>query len=118
MSNRIVLSVAAALLATTFVAPAFAEDPGHPRVNEVDQRLDNQQKRVDAGVKDGTITAKQEKRDEKRDAKVEKQMTKDEAKHNGHITKHEQKKLNKELDKNSKDIHKQRKEEEKPATAQ
>jgi hypothetical protein len=39
-------------------------DPGHPRINEVQQRIDNQQSRVDRGVSDGQINAKQAAHDD------------------------------------------------------
>jgi len=77
-------------------------------VGQVDQRLGDQQKRIDAGVKDGQIGAKQEMRDEKTDAHVSQELSKDEAKNGGVITKAEQKKMNKQLNKNSKRIHRQR----------
>jgi hypothetical protein len=99
--------VASAMLASPVFAQAV-EDPGHPRVNEVDQRIQNQENRTDAGIHQGTISPRQAKRDERRDAKVQRRAARDEAKHNGHLTKKEQRHLNKELNHNSKDIHKQR----------
>ena len=98
-------------LATLTVSTAFAQTApvaGHPRVNEVDQRLENQQNRVDSGVASGTINAKQEARDNARDTRVSQQLSADEAKHNGHITKKEQTQLNKELNHNSGDIKRQK----------
>src|SRR5437762_531683 len=113
--KKVVTSLAlAALLAGTLASGAVmaqAADPtvpGHPRVNQVDERLENQQKRIDQGVENGQINAKQEMRDEKVDAKVSNQLSKDEAKHNGHITKAEQRHMNKELNKNSHRIRHQR----------
>ena len=82
--------------------------PDHPRVNEVNQRLDNQQNRIDKGVANGQINAKQEARDDKHDANIAQRESADEAKHGGHLTKREQRHLNKSLNKNSKRIHKQR----------
>ena len=83
--------------------------PGHPRVNEVNQRLDNQQNRIQNGVKDGQINAKQEARDEKHDSNIAQRESADEAKHNGHLTKQEQRNLNKSENKNSRHIRRQRK---------
>ena len=114
MKNQIVLSLAASVLLAGSVlsTAAFAQEspivPGHPRVNEVDQRLQNQQNRIDAGVQNGTLNAKQATADEKRDAKVGQELSADEAKNGGHITKAEQAKMNKQLNKNSKKIHKQK----------
>jgi hypothetical protein len=79
-----------------------------PSVGQIDQRLENQQKRIDAGVKDGQINAKQEMRDDKADAHVAKELSKDEAKNGGTITKAESFKMNKQLNKNSHRIHRQR----------
>jgi len=42
--------------------------PDHPRVNEVNQRLDNQQARINQGLANGTMTGKQAARDEAHDA--------------------------------------------------
>ncbi|HTD28763.1 MAG TPA: hypothetical protein VK660_05190 [Xanthomonadaceae bacterium] len=82
--------------------------PGHPRVNEVNQRLDNQQKRIDRGVASGKINAKQEARDEKQDANIAQRESADEAKHGGHLTKGEQQRLNKSENQDSRRIHKQK----------
>ena len=70
-------------------------DPGHPRVNEVNSREANQQKRIANGVKNGSLNAKETSNLEKREASVQKQEQKDMAKHNGHLTKAEQRNLNK-----------------------
>ena len=82
--------------------------PAPSRVNQIDQRLDNQQKRIESGVASGAITAKQEAVDVKKDAKVATELSKDEAKHGGTITKAEQKKMNRQLSHNSKRIHHQK----------
>ncbi|MDE3059921.1 MAG: hypothetical protein KGJ06_02800 [Pseudomonadota bacterium] len=107
------ISTLALLMALGFSAPVFAQNadtnvPGHPRVNEIDNRLQDQQNRINAGEANGTMTQGQAARDEKRDERVAAQESKDEAKHNGHLTKREQRKLNKELNKDSKDIHQQK----------
>ncbi|TCI06612.1 hypothetical protein EZM97_33870 [Dyella soli] len=103
-------TMAAALASAGAMAQAATQDnvPGHPRVNEVNNRLENQQDRIQAGVSDGQINAKQAARDEKQDANIAARESRDEAKHNGHLTKAEQKNLNKSLNHDSKRIHKQR----------
>ena len=83
-------------------------DPGHPRVNEVQQRIDNQQKRIDRGVSDGQINATQAPRDDAKLAREQNSLNQDQAKHDGHITRAEQKNLNKRLNKGSEQIHDQR----------
>ena len=122
MKKQSIAAVAfAALLASGISAQALAQTndqdvPGHPRVNEVDQRLQNQQNRIDNGVNNGKMNAKQEERDETRDSKVSQEMSADEAKHNGHITKAEQAHMNRQLNRNSKHIYNQ-KHDVKPASA-
>ena len=104
-------TAAAPTTATAPAAPtAGATDPGHPRVNQIDKRIENQQKRIDAGVADGQLTKKEAARDEKSLDNKEKKLSADEAKNGGHITKAEEKNLNKGLNKNSRRIHRQRKE--------
>lgn len=103
------ISVVGALCAILGTTMANAQTvPDHPRVNEVNQRLDNQQERIDNGLKNGTMTGKQAARDEARDANIAKRESVDEAKHGGHLTKAEQNRLNKSLNKNSKRIYNQK----------
>jgi len=82
--------------------------PDHPRVNEVNQRLDNQQARINQGLANGTMTGKQAARDEAHDANIAKRESVDEAKHNGHLTKSEQRRLNTSENKNSRRIYRQK----------
>lgn len=89
-------------------APAVP-DPGHPRINEVQDRIDNQQSRIDRGVSDVQINAKQAAHDDAKLAREQNSLNKDEAKNGGHITKGEQRNLNKRLNKGSRQIHRQRK---------
>jgi hypothetical protein len=100
------------LLGSAFaVGPTLAQDanvPGHPRVNEVNQRLDNQQQRIANGEANGTMNGKQAARDEKHDANIAQRESRDEAANGGHLTKAEQRNLNKSLNKDSKHIYKQK----------
>jgi len=84
-------------------------DPGHPRINQVQQRIDNQENRVDRGISDGQIGAKQAAHDDAKLAREQHSLNRDEAKNGGHITKGEQRNLNKRLNKGSRQIHRQRK---------
>src|SRR5271166_6762614 len=69
-------------------------DPGHPRVNEVNQREQNQQNRIANGVKNGTLNSKQTANLENRETSVQNREKADMAKHNGHLTKAEQNGIN------------------------
>jgi hypothetical protein len=81
-------------------------DPGHPRVNEVNKREQNQQDRIANGVKNGSMTPGQAAHVEKQEQHIQNQEKADMAAHNGHLTKREQKQLNKEQNHTSKEIYK------------
>jgi hypothetical protein len=100
--------VIGAAMATGPVMAQTNDVPGHPRVNEVNNRLDNQQNRIDNGLKNGTMSQAQANRDETRDANIARRESVDEAKHDGHLTKQEQHNLNKSENHNSRDIYRQK----------
>jgi hypothetical protein len=111
--NLTISSIALAMLvgvggAAIAQTAAGVPDPGHPRINEVQQRINNQESRVDKGISDGQINAKQAARDDAKLSREQNSLNQDEAKNGGHITKGEQKNLNKRLNKGSKRIHNQR----------
>ena len=81
-------------------------DPGHPRVNEVNRREENQQKRIANGINNGSLSPKESANLEKREASVQKQEANDMAKHHGHLTKAEQRQLNHRENRISKSIYK------------
>ncbi len=96
---------AAAQTATSGAGPGVV-DPGHPRVNEVNQREANQQKRIANGINNGSMNAHETANVERREASVQKQEQTDMAKHNGHLTKAEQRQLNRRQDRISRSIYK------------
>jgi len=49
-------------------------DPHHPRVNQVNRREANQQKRIANGVKNGTLTSKQASHLERRERQSQQQI--------------------------------------------
>jgi hypothetical protein len=79
-------------------------DPGHPRVNEVNTREANQQKRIGNGIANGTLTSKQATHLEKRETAVQNREQADMAKHNGHLTKAEQAGINRQQNRISRSI--------------
>jgi hypothetical protein len=81
-------------------------DPGHPRVNEVNKREANQQKRIGNGVANGKLTSQQTTNLEKRETSVQNREQRDMAKNNGHLTKAEQKGVNRQQNRISKSIYK------------
>lgn len=81
-------------------------DPGHPRVNEVNTREQNQQNRIANGMKNGTMSPGQAAHIERQEQHIENQEKRDMAAHNGHLTKAEQNKLNREQNRTSREIYK------------
>jgi Skp family chaperone for outer membrane proteins len=76
----------------------------HPRRTEVNDRIKNQDRRINAEEKDGQITKAQAHQLKSNDRAIH-QEEKDMAKQDhGHITKQEQRTLNQQLNKNSKEI--------------
>src|SRR5271167_478782 len=116
MKRTLLLSIATLAFSGLLAAPGFAQnpntagagpgvvDPGHPRVNEVNQREENQQKRIANGVDSGKLTPQQTSNLEKREGSVENREQKDMAKNNGHLTKGEQRRINRQQNRISKSI--------------
>ena len=101
-----VSSAAAQTTTTISGAGPGVVDPGHPRVNEVNQREQNQQKRIANGINNGSLNEHETANLERREASVQKQEQADMAKHNGHLTKTEQRQLNRRQDRISHSIYK------------
>ena len=91
--------------ATSGAGPGVV-DPGHPRVNQVNGREENQQQRIGNGIKSGKLNAQQASNLEKREANVQNREKKDMAKNNGHLTKAEQNGINRQQNRISKSIYK------------
>lgn len=81
-------------------------DPGHPRVNEINRREQNQQDRIANGVKSGQLTPAETQRLERGEQRLENNEKKDMAKDDGHLTKQDQRKLNREANHMSQRIYK------------
>jgi hypothetical protein len=97
---------ASAQTSTTSGAGPGVVDPGHPRVNEVNGREENQQQRIANGVSSGKLSAQQTSNLEKREANVQNREKADMAKNNGHLTKAEQRGINRQQNRISKSIYK------------
>jgi hypothetical protein len=80
-------------------------DPGHPRVNQVNRRAGNQQKRIGKGIQNGSLNSKEATHLEKRETAVQKREQADMAKHHGHLTKSEQKGINRQQNRISRSIY-------------
>lgn len=95
----------AALVAAVFAAPviASAQTASTPRI---DQRQENQQKRIDQGVKSGELNQKEAARLEKGQDRVQKMENKATA--DGVVTKKERRRIEHTQDTQSKRIHRQK----------
>jgi hypothetical protein len=98
------LGSAAAQSNTSGAGPGV-DDPNHPRVNQVNQREQNQQDRIANGMKDGQLTPGQAAHLEKGEQRLENNEKRDMAKDNGHLTKQDQRQLNREANHMSNKIH-------------
>jgi hypothetical protein len=102
------IGIKAAVFATLFaVSTAFAGDwqQDHPRRAEVNDRLKNQNRRINEGEASGKITPGQAKQLHQEDHAIRQQERADAAAHGGHITKGEQHQLNREENQTSQQIY-------------
>lgn len=91
----VAIGTLAALLAVS--APASAEtkwEKEHPRRAQVNERLENQNKRIDHELKEGEITQQQAANLHAQDKQVRQEERAMAKQNGGHITKAEQKALN------------------------
>jgi hypothetical protein len=79
-------------------------DPGHPRVNEVNSREENQQQRIASGVANGQLNSRQTANLERRETSVQDREQRDMAKNGGHLTKAEQRGINRQQNRISRSI--------------
>lgn len=105
MKKYLILSLATS--AIIFSSAAFAQEEsiggeGHPRINQVESRIERQENAVDQAEQTGKITAEQADKAESHLSKQKEQLKTDAAKHGGHITKKEQATLNHKLTNNKK----------------
>jgi hypothetical protein len=106
LRNTLALT-AAALFAAGLASSAMAQtqwEKTHPRRDQVNDRLANQNKRINDEVKEGDLTKKQAAKLHQEDRKIRKEERLAASQNNGHITKAEQKALNQQENKVSKQI--------------
>ncbi len=98
-------SIVAAIVISAFALPGLtlAQTTSTPRI---DQRQENQEKRIQQGAQSGELTKKETKKLEKGQAKIARKETK--AMADGQMTNKEAAKIEKAQDKQSARIHKQK----------
>src|ERR1700756_600216 len=98
-------SAAAQTATTTSGAGPGLVDPGHPRVNQVNNREGRQQQRIANGIQNGSLNPKEASNLEKRESALQNREQADMVKHNGHLTKAEQDRLNRQENRISRSIY-------------
>ncbi len=101
-----------ALLATSISVTSMAQGPGHqpthfkghPRVNEVNKRIDNQEKRITTERKEGDLTKRQAVSDRRNLKSINQEKRDMRSQDKGHLTKVDQRALNQQLNRNSRKI--------------
>ena len=86
------------------VAPNGAQDPGHPRVNQVDSRERNQDARIAQGDRSGQLTNGETARLDHRENSIQRQKARDMRNDGGHLTRGEQRHLNRRQNRTSRAI--------------
>jgi len=96
-------SIIAAIVATTFAFPGYALAQSTPRI---DKREENQDERIEKGVRKGELTKKEARRLEKGQEHVG--NLEEKALEDGKVTKREKKRIENAQDRQSERIHNQR----------
>ena len=106
MLNKIALTAVMLLSTASYADGRWAEN--HPRRAEVNQRLANQNARINAGVRDGSLTPHEAHKLRREDRTIRAEERAMAAEHNGHITKGEQRMLNRQENRTSRQIYRER----------
>ena len=105
-------SLIIAVLISNISFTSFAQGPGHqrthiphhPRVNQVNRRIDNQEHRINKERREGEITKAQARQGRRNLSKVNQEKHDMRSMDKGHLTKSDQKALNQQLNHNSRKI--------------
>ena len=107
--KKLTLSIVALAIATlSFAQQGPGQQPTHlgkhPRVNQVNKRIDNQEKRITEERKEGELTKGQAKQDRANLKAINNEKREMRKSDGGHLTKADQNALNQQLNSNSKNI--------------
>src|SRR5512140_3331093 len=106
MTKLLGAALAAAMLLVA--TPTFADsrwEQTHPRREQVNDRLQNQNRRVDNGARTGKLTPQQAHQLHREDHAIRAEERTDAALHHGHITKGEQRQINRQENQVSRQIY-------------
>jgi small-conductance mechanosensitive channel len=109
LMNMVGLVAMAGFIMSVGLSSGFAGETkwqkNHPRRTEVNKRLSNQNKRINQGVKNGTLTKAQAAQLHKEDRQIRQEERAMASQNGGHITKQEQRTLNQQENKVSRQIY-------------
>lgn len=102
------MKISALVLLASTVIGTVAFNPAIASAGEVANRLENQQDRIQQGVRDGQINHREYRNLEHREASINKQRLADLKKDGGHLTAKDYRQLNREEDRVSNAIYRDR----------
>jgi hypothetical protein len=101
--KRIILAMVAAGLMVGTTGLALADDPPEGRIQE---RKENQQKRIGNGVENGSLTPKETVHLEKKEGRLNREMRHDRKQNGGNLTNKEKAQINRQQNRLSRQIYK------------
>ena len=103
--RRVIISILSGALLTGAATMSFAADEKEGRIQ---QRKENQQKRIAQGVKSGSLTPHETARIEHQESKLNKEVRHDRRANGGNLTNKEKAQVNHQQNKLSKEIYNQK----------
>jgi hypothetical protein len=103
--KRIISSILAGALVAGTATMTFAADEKEGRIQ---QRKENQQKRIAKGVENGSLTPRETGRIERQESKLNKEVRHDRKENGGNLTNKEKARVNRQQNKLSKEIYNQK----------
>jgi hypothetical protein len=102
------MKLRSAALVLCLATPSFADtrwEQNHPRREQVNDRLANQNRRIDNGARSGKLSPQQARQLHREDRAIRTEERADASLHGGHITKGEQRQLNRQENQVSRQIY-------------
>jgi gas vesicle protein len=104
--KRIIIGILGGALLAGTATMSFAQDA--PKEGKIQQRKENQQKRVAQGVKSGQLTPHETARIENNESKINKEVRQDRKANGGNLTNKEKAQVNRQQNRVSKEIYNQK----------
>ncbi len=101
--KRMILTIAAAGLLAGVTGTALADEPGH-----IQQRKENQQRRIGNGVKKGTLSPRETVNLERKEGALNHEIHHDRVQNGGNLTNKEKAQVNRQQNRLSRDIYREK----------